>query len=117
MPRRDAFAALGASLLAAGLIAAAASRMPARAGEADAPSVEAGRRLLAENQCDGACHRARANDADPTAIYRRAGRRVQSREELDRQVAFCVSRLGSMIFSEEIGSVAAALDHDHYRFD
>ncbi len=115
MPRRDAFAAVGASLLVVGLFAAA-SRAP-RAGEAEVPSIEAGRRLLAENQCDGACHRARANDADPTAIYRRADRRVQSREELDRQVAFCVSRLGSMIFSEEIGSVAAALDHDHYRFD
>lgn len=112
MPRRDLVSAVGASLLAAGLIAAVA-----RASEADVPSIEVGRRLLTENQCDGACHRARANDADPTAIYRRAGRRVQSREELERQVAFCVSRLGSMIFSEEIGSVAAALDHDHYRFD
>lgn len=116
MPRRDLAAVSAAGLVAVGLFAAA-SRLQVRAGEADPPSVEVGRRLLAENNCDGACHRARANDADPTAIYRRADRRVQAREELERQVAFCVSRLGSMIFSEEIGSVAAALDHDHYRFD
>jgi len=95
----------------------AAGTTGAFADEAVSASVAEGRRLLAENHCDGACHSAKSGGDDPTELYRRAGRKVQSREELHRQVAFCVSRLGSMIFPEEIGSVVDALDHDHYHFD
>ena len=89
-------------------------------GAADRPSpatLEDGRRLLAENGCDGACHAARVDGADPITLYTRPNRRVQSREDLHKQVESCVSHLGSMIFPEEIDAVAAALDHDHYHFD
>jgi len=79
--------------------------------------VETGRRLLAENGCDGSCHRSHSPDDDPIGLYTRATRKVQSRAELRRQVEFCVSQLNSMIFPEDIGSVAAALDHDHYHFE
>lgn len=100
------------------LVSILAAADPTRAGGRDTPAtIEAGRRLIAENGCDGACHRSRAEDDDPLTLYTRATRRVHSRDELVKQVEMCVSRLGSMIFPEEVGSVAAALDHDHYRFD
>lgn len=102
-------------LLVAPLVAAETGGV--LAGESVPASVVEGRRLLGENNCDGACHRGRSDDDDPLSLYRRADRKVQSREELHRQVGFCVSRLGSMIFPEEIGSVVDALDHDHYHFD
>ncbi len=99
------------------VVLAVATTTAALAGPIDPASIAEGRRLLAENHCDGSCHRARSDDDDPLSLYRREGRKVQSREELHRQVSFCVSRLGSMIFPEEIGSVVDALDHDHYHFD
>lgn len=118
MPRPDPRRArrIAPPLLAlAALLTSAADRLVA--GEIAPASVAEGRRLLAENRCDGACHRARSDDDDPLSLYRRPDRKVQSRDELRRQVDFCVSRLGSMIFPEEIGSVVDALDHDHYHFD
>jgi hypothetical protein len=100
------------------LVSILAATDPSWASDRDTPAtIEAGRRLLAENGCNGACHRSRAEDDDPRTLYTRATRKVHSRDELVKQVETCVSRLGSMIFPEEIGSVAAALDHDHYRFD
>lgn len=77
----------------------------------------AGRRLLAENNCNGSCHEAKVRSADPLAIYTRSTRRVNSREELKKQVEMCVSRLASPIFPDEIDSVVTALDHDGYHFD
>jgi hypothetical protein len=114
-------AAAPRSFALAVLIVGATVASVAQVGRAEEKAVPAsvaeGRRLLAENGCDGACHRARTDDDEPTSLYRRPDRKVQSREELHRQVGFCVSRLGSMIFPEEIGSVVDALDHDHYHFD
>ncbi|WP_407048884.1 hypothetical protein [Methyloraptor flagellatus] len=81
------------------------------------PSIELGRRLLAENGCNGACHLARVTDGNPMSLYTRSTRRVNAREELRRQVEVCVSRLNVMVFPEDIESVVGALDDDFYHFD
>lgn len=103
----------------AGALSPGVLRPPPAAAEERAVGgdVETGRRLLAENGCDGSCHRNHSPDDDPIDLYTRSTRKVQSRAELRRQVEFCVSQLNSMIFPEDIGSVAAALDHDHYHFE
>lgn len=87
------------------------------APSAGSPSIELGRRLLAENGCNGACHLARVTDGDPTSLYTRSTRRVNGREELRLQVEVCVSRLNVMIFPEDIESLVGALDDDFYHFD
>ncbi|WP_294537206.1 hypothetical protein [uncultured Rhodoblastus sp.] len=96
------------SLLAM-LLSAGAAR-----GETDG-ILALGRRVLADNQCNGACHQSHAEDNDPLGLYTRANRKVNDRAALHRQVEHCVSRLGSMIFPEEIDAVAAALDVDYYK--
>lgn len=118
MPFRDDGLLIAAALVVSAVAGAVLhSGTSVRADESGPLAVEAGRRLLAENNCNGACHRIRSEDDDPLSFYRRPGRKVQSREELHKQVELCVSRLGSMIFAEEIGSVVSALDRDHYHFD
>lgn len=100
------------------LIALAWPLRPVRSGEPEpAVAVIAGRKLLAENNCNGDCHRVRLGNADPMTLYSRLTRRVNSREELRQQVELCVSRLNSLIFPEDLESVVTALDHDGYRFD
>lgn len=109
--------ALSLALILSGLVWAA-SLVASRAGEtADPAMLETGRRLLAENDCNGACHAKRATDGKALSLYTPFERRIQTRADLRRQVEACVSHLGSMIFPEEIDSVAAALDHDHYHFE
>lgn len=104
--------------LVAGGLGWTASFGAARAGErVDPATLETGRRLLAENDCNGACHARRATDGKALSLYTPFERRIQTRVELRKQVESCVSHLGSMIFPEEIESVAAALDHDHYHFE
>jgi hypothetical protein len=74
-----------------------------------------GRRLLAENRCNGACHQSHAADNDPLSLYTRENRKVNDRDALRQMVSKCVSSLGSMIFPEEIDAVVAALDQDFYK--
>ena len=103
------------SKLAVPLLFACAS---AAAGEPTSSAViDVGRSLLQENGCNGACHSGRVNGADPSVLYTRTTRMVNSREELRHQVEVCVSRLSSQIFPEDIESVAAALDHDFYQLE
>ena len=82
-----------------------------------AASISEGQRLMAENHCNGACHQTRAVSSDPLALYTRSTRRVNSIEELRRQVESCVARLAAPIFPDDIEHVVTALDHDAYRFD
>jgi hypothetical protein len=82
-----------------------------------ADTVASGRRLLAENGCNGACHQARVGGRDPSTLYTQVTRRVNSREELRQQVDVCVSRLNAMIFPDDIEAVVSALDHDGYHFE
>ena len=107
MRSRDArFAPLLAALVCA----------QAHAGDAPKASVEAGRALLSENSCNGACHQSYAEDNDPLTLYTRADRKVRNRSQLDAQVHQCVARLGAMVFPEDTQSLSDALDADYYRF-
>lgn len=100
------------------LLAAWFAARPVAAGESEASAdVVAGRAILEENGCNGACHQARVKGADPLTLYTRSIRKVNSREELKRQVEMCVSALNAPIFPEDIDHVVSALDHDAYHFD
>ena len=101
-------------LIAAGVIAIGGDACAGDAGIARA--VEEGRALLAEHGCNGACHQSYAADNDPLSLYTRADRKVRSRVELDAKVSYCVSRLGTMIFPEDMRSVSEALAADYYKF-
>ena len=73
------------------------------AGAAQAEDALAlGRRLLAENRCNGACHQSHAEDNDPLSLYTRENRKVNDRAALRRQVEKCAGSLGSMIFPEDV---------------
>lgn len=72
-----------------------------------------GEKLIAENQCD-ACH-IRNVGGDGNAIYRPGGR-VNSLGLLRGQVEACNTTLNLGFFPEEVTSVAAVLNRDHYRF-
>ncbi len=72
-----------------------------------------GEKLIAENQCD-ACH-IRNVGGDGKAIYRPGGR-VNSLGLLRGQVEACNTTLNLAFFPEEVTSVAAVLNRDHYRF-
>ncbi len=90
--------------------AALAQDVPALYQGAD---LKLGEKLIAENQCD-ACH-IRNVGGDGNAIYRPAGR-VSSLGLLRGQVEACNTTLNLAFFPEEVNSVAAVLNRDHYRF-
>lgn len=105
-------------LLLAGVLIASVTARQAVAGEVDAPAnVVIGREIMKENGCNGACHGKLVPGAEPFTLYTRAIRRVNSLEELRRQVEFCVSSLNLQIFPEDVDHVVTALDHDAYHFD
>jgi len=72
-----------------------------------------GEQLIADNQCD-ACH-SRNVGGDGKAIYRPTGR-VNSLGLLRGQVEACNTNLNLGFFPDEVTSVAAVLNRDHYRF-
>lgn len=72
-----------------------------------------GARLLREHDC-AACH-ARRTGGDGAAIYRPQGR-VGTPAALSAMVERCSVELNLGLFPEDIASVAAVLDRDHYRF-
>lgn len=82
----------------------------------DLAAVEQGRALLKEHNCNGSCHQSYSEDNDPLTLYTRESRKARTRAQLDAQVKYCVSALGTMIFPEDLESVSAALDHDFYKF-
>ena len=87
---------------------------PVFAGEAE--TVALGRKLMAENDCNGACHRARAPDGDPARLFTRANAKVKSLDGLKQQVTRCVAGSGARIAPDEIDAVVAALNQDYYKF-
>ncbi|MDE2362915.1 MAG: hypothetical protein KGM42_09570 [Hyphomicrobiales bacterium] len=104
------------SAVLAALLASAAGAPAAAQEKSAARSVEEGRALLAEHGCNGSCHQSYSADNDPLSLYTRPDRKVVSRKALDSQVSYCVSRLGTMIFPEDMQSVSDALDADYYKF-
>ena len=87
-----------------------------RAEDGARARVDQGRRLLAENNCNGGCHKSHAEDNDPLTLYARPNRRVKDLAGLRAQVDRCVANLGLPVFPEESAAMVAALDFDFYKF-
>lgn len=90
--------------------AALAQGVPALYHGAD---LKLGEKLIAEHQCD-ACH-SRNVGGSGHAIYRPDGR-VNSLAALRGQVQACSTTLNLSLFPEEVTSISAVLNRDHYRF-
>lgn len=100
---------------AAALWGAIALAMPALATpeifrDADLPL---GEQLIKEHAC-AACHVRRVG-GDGSAIYRPQGR-INTPGALRGMVDLCSVELKLSLFPEEVTSVAAVLNRDHYRF-
>jgi len=75
--------------------------------------VSLGAKLLAEHNCN-ACH-SRKVGGDGSAIYRPQGR-INTPGFLRGMVEQCNMELKLSLFPEEVTSIAAVLNRDHYRF-
>ncbi len=71
-----------------------------------------GVQLIADNRCD-ACHQKKVG-GDGSAIYR-PGERISTLGALRGMVEACNMQLNLGLFPEEVNSVAAVLNRDHYR--
>ncbi len=105
---------LRAGLSAATLVTATTATSAADATdvfrEADLPQ---GEKLIAEHRCTE-CHQRKVG-GDGASIYRPAGR-ISSPAKLRGMVEMCNTELNLGMFPEEVLSVAAVLQRDHYRF-
>ncbi|RQO54819.1 hypothetical protein DBR47_21850 [Paucibacter sp. KBW04] len=72
-----------------------------------------GEKLLAEHRC-AQCH-VRKVGGDGAAIYRPKGR-INSPAALRGMVEQCNLELNLILFPEEVTSIAAVLNRDHYKF-
>ena len=72
-----------------------------------------GEKLIGENKCT-ACHVGKVG-GDGAAIYRPKGR-INTPGALRGMVDYCSTELNLGLFPEEVTSVAAVLQRDHYRF-
>lgn len=101
---------LMAAVLGTAAQAAWAETAAALFREAD---VELGKRLIAQHRCTE-CHREKVG-GDGSAMYR-PGRRITTAGLLRGMVEQCNTELNLGMFPEEVTSVAAVLNRDHYRF-
>lgn len=92
------------------LLHTASAQMPAVFHDAD---LKLGEKLIAEHQC-AACHQQKVG-GDGSAIYKPAGR-INTPGFLRGMVEHCNTELNLGIFPEEVTSIAAVLNRDHYRF-
>lgn len=99
---------LAGSLLVSG--ATFAYEIPALYQGAD---LKLGESLIEEHQCT-ACHQRKVG-GDGTAIYRPIGK-VNSLSALRGMVESCNQQLDFRLFPEEVTSISAVLNRDHYRF-
>jgi hypothetical protein len=76
-------------------------------------NIALGEKLIAENRCT-ACHQRRVG-GDGSAIYR-PGERVTTLGVLRGMVEACNMQLNLGLFPEEVTSIAAVLNRDHYSF-
>ena len=91
-------------------VGAASAQMPAIYDGAD---FAAGEKLIADNHC-AACHQ-QSFGGDGSAIYRPAGR-INSPGALRGMVESCNTRMSLGLFPDEVNSIAAVLNRDHYHF-
>lgn len=96
--------------LSAGLLSMAVSAQPAIFKDAD---YKIGEQLIAENKCV-ACHISKVG-GDGSAIYKPQGR-IANASLLRGMVEQCNTELNMGMFPEDVSSVAAVLNRDHYRF-
>ena len=108
MTRAPTAAAL-AALLSLPLLAAAQGKLH-RYPDAD---LQLGEKLIAESKCN-ACHVQKVG-GDGSAIYRPKGR-VNNPAALLTMVQRCSTELKLPLFPEDVASIAAVLQRDHYRF-
>lgn len=72
-----------------------------------------GEKLIAEHRCSD-CHASKVG-GDGSSIYRPQGR-IDTPGKLRGMVDMCNTELNLGLFPEEVLSVAAVLQRDHYRF-
>ena len=96
--------------MAAATLALSALAQPAIFQDADIPL---GQKLIADNNCV-ACHVNKVG-GDGSAIYKPLGR-INSAAFLRGMVEQCNTELNLGLFPEEVNSVAAVLNRDHYKF-
>jgi hypothetical protein len=113
-------AACGLMACAALLAAPLAQAQPAAAGTGAAAlhrypgaDLALGEKLVREHKCTE-CH-VRKLGGDGSAIYRPKGR-INSPAALATMVEMCNTELNLGMFPEDVLSVAAVLQRDHYRF-
>jgi len=87
-----------------------AQELPALYSGAD---LKLGEKLIAENKCS-ACHQQKVG-GDGSAMYKPAGR-LNTPGLLRGMVEQCNTELNLGLFPEEVTSIAAVLNRDHYRF-
>lgn len=99
----------GVLLLTLFLVSARAE-MPSLYAGAD---LKLGEKLIAEHRC-AACHQQKVG-GDGSAIYKPAGR-INTPGLLRGMVEQCSMQLNLALFPDEVTSIAAVLNRDHYRF-
>ena len=96
--------------VAAFVSAAGAAGVPELYQGAD---LKLGEKLIAEHQCTE-CHQRKVG-GDGMAMYRPAGK-VNSLGALRGMVESCNQELNLGLFPEDVTSISAVLNRDHYRF-
>ncbi|MDP2007460.1 MAG: hypothetical protein Q8K45_17435 [Rubrivivax sp.] len=106
-------AAVGLMLLAAGLQVQAADAPDTAAVLFREADLAQGEKLVREHKCSE-CH-VRKVGGDGAAIYRPRGR-INSPGALRGMVEQCNLELNFALFPDEVTSISAVLNRDHYRF-
>ena len=101
---------LAISAIAAVLVMASAQAEPAIFKDAD---MKLGKKLIVESKCM-ACHVSKVG-GDGSTIYKPQGR-INTAASLRGMVEQCNTELNLGMFPEEVNSVAAVLNRDHYKF-
>jgi hypothetical protein len=109
-PLKPAVATASALLLAIAAMPVLAQTAALLYQEADLPL---GEKLLREHRC-AECHIRRVG-GDGTAIYRPKGR-INTPVALRGMVETCNLELNLTLFPDEVTSISAVLNRDHYRF-
>jgi len=109
-----AVAAAAAALLVAAAPAVRATAAPKAAELFRDADLALGEQLIREHRCT-ACHVGKFG-GDGSAIYRPKGR-ISTPGFLRGMVEQCNTELNLGMFPDEVTSVAAVLNRDHYRFD
>ncbi len=112
MTRRRADAGAVLLAMAAVLASGPASAQTAAAIFKDA-DLALGERLMKEHACS-ACHQRKVG-GDGSAIYRPGGR-IATPGLLRGMVELCNTEMNLGLFPEEVSSIAAVLNRDHYRY-